>query len=450
MTQLKVDISNAQDFVSKTSLDFYYKEVILNHKVLLEKTGKGNDFLGWLDLPFADNTELVSRMKEDAEKIASWSHLLVVIGIGGSYLGSRAVIEALSNPFSALLPLRKNPYVVYAGENLCEDYHHDLLNLLDRFDYSVLVISKSGTTTEPAVAFRLVKDHLEQKYGREKVSERIIAITDAKDGELKKMAGEEKFRTYDIPDDVGGRFSVLTHVVLLPIAAAGFDIDQLLSGAREMRNLLFSKTNPDENPAITYAAIRNALYHEGKVIELLVNFKPRLIYFTEWWKQLYGESEGKEEKGIFPAGVSFTTDLHSMGQYIQQGKRNLFETVLSVDNLSNDLKVPEVGVNPGKGKDFLSGKTLFEINRMAEEGTRLAHVDGGVPNIRISLPAINENTLGQLIYFFEFACALSGYTLGVNPFDQPGVEEYKDNMFALLGKPGKDKKGEELRKRLRK
>ena len=337
--------------------------------------------------------------------------------------------------------------MVYAGENLSEDYHNSLLKLLDEVDYSVAVISKSGTTTEPAVAFRMIKSQLEKKYGREIAAGRIFAITDAAKGALKKMAEIENYTTYIIPDDIGGRYSVLTPVGLLPFAVAGFDIGKLLDGARMMEDLLFSTSDPTVNPSVTYAAIRNALYRNGKIIEVMVNYEPRLFFFGEWWKQLFGESEGKENKGIFPAGVSFTTDLHSMGQYIQEGLRNLFETVISVEHSNSVLEVP-ADIENHDGLNYLAGKKLSEINHMAELGTMLAHVDGGVPNIRISLPSINEETIGQLIYFFEFSCALSGYTLGVNPFDQPGVEAYKKNMFALLGKPGYERKGEELKKRL--
>jgi glucose-6-phosphate isomerase len=371
----------------------------------------------------------------------------VVIGIGGSYLGARAVIDALNHPFHSLLPNRKHPVILYAGENLDEDYHQGLLEVLDHYDYSVAVISKSGTTTEPAVAFRLVKSHLIKKYGPKGAAGRIIAVTDAKRGALKKMADQEGYSTYVIPDDVGGRFSVLTPVGLLPIAVAGFDIVKLVNGAGKMMETCLSSPDFEKNPAMRYAAIRNALYRSGKAIEILVNYLPNLYYMTEWWKQLYGESEGKEHKGIFPAGAGFTTDLHSMGQYIQDGARILFETVLSVESSWTELRVPELPEDPD-GLNFLAGKKLSEINHMAELGTLLAHVDGGVPNIRIILQKLDEEILGQLIYFFEFACALSGYLLGVNPFDQPGVEAYKKNMFALTGKPGFEKEGEDLRRRL--
>ena len=397
--------------------------------------------------PSSIQPDLISRIQQDAEDICVSSKIIVVIGIGGSYLGTRAIVDALSNPFVAYLPNREKPLLVYAGENLSEDYHFSLLKMLDKVDYSVIVISKSGTTTEPAVAFRLIREHLQKKYGHDKVAEHIIAVTDSVKGALKAMADQENYKTYIIPDDVGGRYSVLTPVGLLPIAVAGFNIKKLLDGAKEMKESLINSTDSAQNPAIAYAAIRNTLYRNGNVTEIMVNYEPRLFYFTEWWKQLYGESEGKDNKGIFPAGVSFTTDLHSMGQYIQEGMRNLFETVISVENPDSKLAVPYDERNLD-GLNFIAGKRLSDINKNAEQGTLLAHVDGGVPNIRITVPSIDENTLGQLIYFFEFACALSGYSLGVNPFDQPGVEAYKKNMFALLGKPGYEKLGAELRKRL--
>jgi glucose-6-phosphate isomerase len=447
MSNISIDISKALPFVDQTSFQSITEEVVRQYQALLSGTGKGNDHLGWLHLASLATPGFVDRLLKDSGKIRSDSQVLVVIGIGGSYLGARAVIEALSDPFAALYPDHNGIRIVYAGENLSEDYHNSLLNLLDKVDYSVAVVSKSGTTTEPAVAFRIIKAHLEKKYGREKAAGRIFAITDAAKGALKKMADIENYRTYVIPDDIGGRYSVLTPVGLLPVAVAGFDIAKLLEGARMMEDLLFSSSDPAVNPSVIYAAIRNALYRNGKIIEVMVNYDPRLFFFGEWWKQLFGESEGKENKGIFPAGVSFTTDLHSMGQYIQEGLRNMFETVISIQHSNSLLQVPADSENHD-GLNYLSGKKLSEINHMAELGTMLAHVDGGVPNILISIPAINEETIGQIIYFFEFSCALSGYTLGVNPFDQPGVEAYKKNMFALLGKPGFEQKGNELRKRL--
>ncbi|MCX6246050.1 MAG: glucose-6-phosphate isomerase [Bacteroidetes bacterium] len=444
---IKIDTTKASSFVDAALITRREKELVNLHSLLVNKTGKGNDFLGWVDLPASLDPAIVGRIKADAERIGKKSQLLVVIGIGGSYLGSRAVIDALAQPFSSLLKEKKFPFVVYAGENLSEDYHSGLLDLLDQYDYSVAVISKSGTTTEPAVAFRLIKSHMEKKYGKKEAADRIIAVTDAQRGALKNLAGKEGYSTYVIPDDVGGRYSVLTPVGLLPIAVAGFDIEKLLQGARDMRETCLASTDPEKNPAIKYAAIRNALYQNGKSVEIMVNYQPNLFYLAEWWKQLYGESEGKENKGIFPAGVGFTTDLHSMGQYIQEGVRMLFETTISVKNPGRELKVPFLQGDPD-GLNFLEGRRLDEINHMAELGTLLAHVDGGVPNIRIEIEKLDEYTLGQLIYFFEFACALSGYLLGVNPFDQPGVEAYKKNMFALIGKPGFEEEGKRLREKL--
>jgi glucose-6-phosphate isomerase len=447
MKHLKLDITNAVSFLNKEKFSQFEKKAESQHSLLLAGKGKGNDFLGWLRLPSGTGKELLDRIREDAQRLASSSKVIVVVGIGGSYLGARAVIEALGHPFGALLPDRKSPVTVYAGENLAEDYHAGLMDLLDANDYSVIVISKSGTTTEPAVAFRILKAHMEKKYGRKEASKRIIAVTDVSRGALKTMADAEGYSTYVIPDDVGGRYSVLTPVGLLPVAAAGFNIEKLMNGAREMEKICMLNSNASDNPAVLYAAIRNAMYDMGKKVEILVNYRPDLFYITEWWKQLYGESEGKENKGIFPAGAGFTTDLHSLGQYIQEGLRMLFETTLSVEKSKNELRVPE---DPGDldGLNFLAGKRISEINRMAELGTLLAHIDGGVPNIRITIPSVDEENLGQLIYFFEFACALSGYTLGVNPFDQPGVEAYKKNMFALLNKPGFEKQGEKLRRKL--
>jgi glucose-6-phosphate isomerase len=447
MNLLKLDISKAIPFLESGQLEAFEKKAEAQHPVLLSGKGKGNDFLGWVRLPSEMDSNLIQRIKDEAVRLAESSKLLVVVGIGGSYLGARAVVEALNPPFDMLRLGRKRPIIIYAGENLSEDYHAGLIQILDHYDYSVAVISKSGTTTEPAVAFRMLKAHLEKKYGRTQSARRIIAITDKSRGALKVMADEEGYSTYIIPDDVGGRYSVLTPVGLIPIAVAGYDIEKLLAGARTMEETCRREVTAAGNPAIRYAAIRNALYSQGKTVELMVNFEPALFYLTEWWKQLYGESEGKEHKGIFPAGAGFTTDLHSLGQYIQDGSRMLFETTLSVEHPEHELCVPK-DQKDLDGLNFLSGKRISEINLMAELGTLLAHVDGGVPNIRISIPAINEENLGQLIYFYEFACALSGYTLGVNPFDQPGVEAYKKNMFALLNKPGFEKEGEALRKKL--
>ncbi len=445
---MQIDISKAVSFSSPEGMKQNEKELESLHKVLVDGTGKGNDFLGWMKLPAGADSAILRKIKVDAEKIRAQSQLFVVIGIGGSYLGARAVIDCLSHPFLPLLPGRKDPVILYAGENLSEDYHAGLMEILDQYDYSVAVISKSGTTTEPAIAFRIIKAHLEKKYGKEEAAGRIYAVTDMQRGALKKLAEEEKYPTYVIPDDVGGRYSVLTPVGLLPIAVAGLDIEKLIGGARSMMEQCLASADPEKNPAIRYAAIRNALYQSGKPVEILVNYLPNLYFFTEWWKQLYGESEGKENKGIFPAGVGFTTDLHSMGQYIQEGTRLMFETILSVENSGKELRVPFMEKDPD-GLNFLAGKRLTGINHMAEMGTLLAHVDGGVPNIRISVTELTEEILGELIYFFEFSCALSGYLLGVNPFDQPGVEAYKKNMFALIGKPGFEEQGKKLRERLK-
>ncbi|MCD4789077.1 MAG: glucose-6-phosphate isomerase, partial [Bacteroidales bacterium] len=418
-----------------------------HHKALLEKTGKGNDFLGWVDLPSQIEQELITSIEQDAKTIREKAEIFVVIGIGGSYLGARAIIEALSHNFSPLLEKRTNPLILYAGQNIGEDYLSDLLEILNERDYAITVISKSGTTTEPAIAFRVLKNHLEKKYGKQEAKSRIIAITDKSKGALKKLASDEGYKTYIVPDDVGGRYSVLTPVGLLPIAVAGFDIRKLIEGAKAMQQLNLQTISIEENPMAMYAAVRNALYRNGKQVEILVNYQPNLYYFTEWWKQLYGESEGKEGKGIFPAGVGFTTDLHSMGQYIQDGQRFLFETVLSVENPGKKLEIPFDNENLD-GLNYIAGKRMHKVNNMAELGTILAHIDGGVPNIGIKIPEVNEMYLGQLIYFFEMACALSGYILGVNPFDQPGVEAYKKNMFALLGKPGYEKETEEINRLL--
>jgi glucose-6-phosphate isomerase len=447
MTQLSVDISKLKPFIDDTQLAGLQEELNTSHSLLTGRSGKGSDFLGWVDLPLQPDETMITRLLSDASSIGQMAEIFVVIGIGGSYLGSRAVIEALGNPFQSLLPRAGHPQVVFAGENLSEDYHASLLELLDKKEYAVAVISKSGTTTEPAIAFRLIRQHLENKYGKEGARQRIFAITDEKRGALKKLSDAEGYSAYVIPDDVGGRYSVLTPVGLLPIAAAGFDIRSLLNGAIRMREIALASADIQQNPCALYAAVRNILYRKGKSLEILVAFEPSLLYMIEWWKQLYGESEGKDHKGIFPAGVTFTSDLHSMGQYIQEGLRNLFETVISVGSPAKNLVVPTDPEN-FDGLNFLSGKRLTEINRQAEIGTMLAHLDGGVPNIRIIIPAISEYYLGQLIYFFEFACALSGYTLGVNPFDQPGVEAYKKNMFALLGKPGFETETAGIRKRM--
>ncbi len=447
MKNISVNIDNVKEFTTIDEIMELQTEISNHHKSLMDKTGKGNDFLGWTSLPGEIDNELIDSINEVAAKIREKAEIFIVIGIGGSYLGARAVIEALSNNFEALRKRNNNPFIVYAGHNIGEDYLSELLEILDDRDYAMTVISKSGTTTEPALAFRLLKNHLENKYGKEEARTRIIAITDKSRGALKKLAGNEGYQTYVVPDDVGGRYSVLTPVGLLPIAVAGFDIKKLIEGAVVIQKLNAVTSVIEDNPMALYAAARNVLYGKGKLVEILVNYQPNLYYLTEWWKQLYGESEGKEGKGIFPAGVNFTSDLHSMGQYIQEGQRILFETVLSVDNPKKEVKIPFDDDNLD-GLNYLADRRVNEVNKMAELGTTIAHVEGGVPNIKIEIPEVSEYYIGQLIYFFEIACALSGYILGVNPFDQPGVEAYKRNMFALLAKPGFEKETEEIRKKI--
>lgn len=434
MNDLRIDTEHLRQFVSDDEIRQISPEVVAAKRTLLAGDGKGNDFLGWVNLPDELDPAIVASVKKEVARLAPKIRFFVVIGIGGSYLGARAVIEALQSEFAAILP-SQHPYVIYAGHTLSEDYYHQLLALLDANDYAVAVISKSGTTTEPAVAFRIVKAHLESKYGKAEASQRIVAITDARRGALHDIAVQEHYPMYVIPDNVGGRFSVLTPVGLLPIAMAGYDIDALLQGARDLRQLCVGSDDVFANPALHYAAIRNILYRKGRKVEMLVSFLPSLKFLSEWWKQLYGESEGKEGKGILPHSLSFTTDLHSMGQYVQQGERLMFETFISVDKPSSKVEIPSDEQNLD-GINYLLGKTLNEINHNAELGTMIAHRGGGVPVLKIQVPRVDEYVLGQLIYFFEFACGVSGYTLGVNPFDQPGVEAYKKNMFILLGKPG--------------
>lgn len=449
MTNIKIDISKTLGFIKQQDVDTLVKEASTQLDVLYAKNGKGNDFLGWVNLPSEITDEFIAQIQQDAEEIKKKAEVYVVVGIGGSYLGARAVIDALNNNFAYLQQAsdRKAPAIVYAGNNIGEEYMNDLLHLLDKKEYCMAVISKSGTTTEPAVAFRLLKQHIEKKYGKAEACKRIIAVTDKSRGALKQLSTTEGYKTYVIPDDIGGRFSVLTPVGLLPIAVAGFDIAALVKGARAMQQYVAKEKASATNPALVYAATRNVLLRNKKDIEVLVNYQPNLVYLSEWWKQLYGESEGKDQKGIFTASVNFTTDLHSLGQYIQDGQRIIFETVLSVEKANAKV---EIHTDPDDldGLNFLTGKRLQEVNYNAEMGTLLAHVDGGVPNIRISVPQINEAIIGELIYFFEIACGISGYLLAVNPFDQPGVEAYKKNMFALLGKPGFEAQGAELRKRL--
>lgn len=433
MKTVKIDIQHALFYAEKQykSLE---PEAVKAFAMLEEGTDAGNDFLGWLDLPSTTNQTLVDKINATALRLRENCDYVVCVGIGGSYLGAKAVNTALQDNFADYYAPRPNePKVLYAGQNIGEEYLAELGKLLEGKKFGIIVISKSGTTTEPAIAFRLLRDQLEEQAGKDAAKDLIVAITDEKKGALRQMADEEGYETYVIPDNVGGRFSVLTPVGLLPIAVAGHDIRKLLDGASDMERT--TKHSSEENPSMVYAQLRNALYQSGKKIEILVNFDPKLHYFSEWWKQLYGESEGKDGKGIFPASVDFTTDLHSMGQWIQDGERTIFETVLSIKEPAVEKRVPENAANLD-GVNYIAGKRIDEVNKMAELGTRMAHVDGGVPNIRIEIPALEEYTLGQLIYFFEKACGISGYMLGVNPFNQPGVEAYKRNMFKLLKKPG--------------
>ena len=441
---MKLDLSHIKPFLNKELEKSAENGISKTYETIFNKNGAGNDFLGWVNLPSEISEEMLADIEETAKSLREKSDIFVVIGIGGSYLGARAVIEALQNHFAPLAD--QKPLVVYAGHNMSEDYLSELLAVLDKKDYSLAVISKSGTTTEPAIAFRILKQHLINKYGEQEAAQRIIAITDKAKGALKQLANVKGYKTYIVPDDVGGRFSVLTPVGLLPIAVAGIDIRQLVKGAVEMEKMC--KTNPTmDNPVSEYAVVRHVMYEMGLTNEIMVNYEPRLVYFSEWWKQLFGESHGKNHKGIFPASVTFSTDLHSMGQYIQDGLRNLFETVISVENSNHELRIPNEDEDLDQ-LNYIAGKRISEVNHKAELGTVLAHEDGGVPNIRIVVPEISAKVLGELIYFFEMSCALSGYMLEVNPFDQPGVEAYKKNMFALLGKKGFEEKTEALNKRL--
>ncbi|WP_020155283.1 glucose-6-phosphate isomerase [Caldibacillus debilis] len=448
MTHIQFDYSNALRFFGEHELAQMNDLVKVSHQALHEKTGAGNDFLGWIDWPLHYDKEEFSRILKCAEKIRNDSDVLLVIGIGGSYLGARAAIEMLNHSFYNVLPKekRKSPQIIFAGNNISSTYLHDVIDLLDGKDWSINVISKSGTTTEPAIAFRIFRKLLIEKYGEEEARKRIYATTDKKKGALKTFADAEGYETFVIPDDVGGRYSVLTAVGLLPIAASGADVAQIMAGARQAMED-FSHSELGKNIAYQYAAIRNILYNKGKTVELLINYEPGLQYFAEWWKQLFGESEGKDGKGIYPSSANFSTDLHSLGQYIQEGRRDLFETVLHVESPRHELVI-EAEANDLDGLNYLAGKTVDFVNKKAFEGTLLAHTDGDVPNLVVKIPKMDEYTFGYLVYFFEKACAMSGYLLGVNPFDQPGVEAYKRNMFALLGKPGFEEKKKELEKRL--
>lgn len=448
MTHIQFDYSKALTFFGEHELTYLRDAVKVAHHSLHEKTGVGNDFLGWINLPSDYDKEEFSRIQKSAEKIKSDSDVLLVIGIGGSYLGARASIEMLQHSFYNAIPKEKRstPQIIFVGNNISSSYMQDVIDLLEGKDFSINVISKSGTTTEPAIAFRIFRKLLEEKYGLEEARKRIYATTDKARGALKTLSNEEGYETFVIPDDVGGRYSVLTAVGLLPIAVSGADIEKMMEGARAAQED-FSHSELEENAAYRYAAIRNILYNKGKTIEMLINYEPGLQYFSEWWKQLFGESEGKDQKGIFPSSANFSTDLHSLGQYIQEGRRDLFETVIKVEKPRRELKI-EAEENDLDGLNYLAGKTVDFVNNKAFEGTMLAHTDGGVPNLIVSIPNMDEYTFGYLVYFFEKACAMSGYLLGVNPFDQPGVEAYKVNMFALLGKPGYEEKKAELEKRL--
>jgi glucose-6-phosphate isomerase len=445
---LSLDLSKVKPFLNDHEVSYMQPMVTEAHNMLHNKTGAGSDFLGWVDLPVNYDKEEFARIKNAAEKIKKNSDVLIVIGIGGSYLGARAAIEMLSHTFYNNLPKAKRgtPLVYFVGNNISSTYVTDLLEAIEGMDVSVNVISKSGTTTEPAVAFRIFKDYVEKKYGKEGAKERIFATTDKARGALKTLADAEGYETFVIPDDVGGRFSVLTAVGLLPIAVAGISIDDMMKGAADARE---AYSNPDlnSNDAYKYAAARNALYRKGKVTEILVNYEPSVHFFNEWWKQLFGESEGKDNKGIFPAAVDFSTDLHSMGQYIQDGLRNIFETVINVEKARKEVVIEESAENID-GLNFLAGKTMDFVNKKAFQGTVLAHNDGGVPNIIVNVESLTPYVFGYMVYFFEKACGVGGYLNGVNPFDQPGVEAYKKNMFALLGKPGFEELKAELEKRL--
>ena len=448
MSKVTFDYSKAASFIGAHEVDFMKKTVCDARDVLVSKTGAGNDFLGWIDLPVDYDKEEFSRIKKAAAKIQSDSEVLLVIGIGGSYLGARAAIEFLRHSFynSVSKEIRKTPEIYFVGNSISSTYIKHLIDVIGDRDFSINMISKSGTTTEPAIAFRVFKEMLEKKYGKQGAAARIYATTDRAKGSLKGLATEEGYESFVVPDDVGGRFSVLTAVGLLPIAVSGADIDKLMEGAAEGRRLAL-ETEYEKNDALLYAAIRNILLRKGKSVEILANYEPSVHYVSEWWKQLYGESEGKDQKGIFPASVDLTTDLHSMGQFIQDGARIMFETVINIEKSREEIIINEEPVDLD-GLNYLAGKSVDFVNKSAMNGTILAHTDGQVPNLMVNVPEVNEYYLGELFYFFEFACGVSGYLLGVNPFNQPGVESYKKNMFALLGKPGYEAQREELLKRL--
>ncbi|HHX62679.1 MAG TPA: glucose-6-phosphate isomerase [Epulopiscium sp.] len=444
----KITLDYSKTGIKDYEIEFLKWQVEGAHKILYDKTGAGNDFLGWVDLPVNYDKDEFLRIQKAAERIQDNTDVLIVIGIGGSYLGAKAALDALTHTFynSLTKEQRKTPEIYFVGNNISGTYMNHLLEACEGKDVSVNVISKSGTTTEPAIAFRVFKGLLEEKYGKEGAKNRIFATTDGERGALLTLAKEEGYKTFVIADDIGGRFSVLTAVGLLPIAVAGIDVEDMMKGAADGREE-YSNTNVDENPVYQYAILRNILKSKGKETEIMVNYEPELAYFSEWWKQLFGESEGKDQRGIFPASVNFSTDLHSMGQYIQDGRRNLFETILNVEKPKLDFVLGKEASDLD-GLNYLAGKTMDFVNKKAFEGTLLAHVDGGVPNIIINIPELDAYNFGKLVYFFEKACAISGYMLGINPFDQPGVEEYKKNMFALLGKQGYEELREELLKRI--
>lgn len=447
MIQIKLDTTAAEQFLAAGAVDSLKAPAVAARRALEDGTCAGNDFLGWLHLPSSVTPEIIADLQATADTLRKECDTVVVAGIGGSYLGARAIIEALSDSFSWLRKEQNAPTVLFAGNNIAEDYLAELMDLLKTRRFGVINISKSGTTTETALAFRLLKKQCEEQRGKDEARRVIVAITDAKRGAARTTADKEGYKSFVIPDNVGGRFSVLTPVGLLPIAVAGFDIAALIEGAQQMEQATAVDVPFEESLAMRYAAVRNALYQTGKKVEIMANYQPKLHFVAEWWKQLYGESEGKDGKGIFPASVDLTTDLHSMGQWIQDGERTIFETVLSVEQPEKTLLFPHDDENLD-GLNFLEGRRVDEVNKMAELGTRLAHIDGGVPNIRIVLSRLDARTLGQLIYFFELGCGISGLLLDVNPFDQPGVEAYKKNMFALLGKPGYEAAGDALRARL--
>lgn len=448
MNKVTFDYSKAASFVKEHEVESMKKLALDAKELLVSKKGAGNDFLGWIDLPVDYDKEEFDRIKKAAEKIKSDSEVLLVIGIGGSYLGARAAIEFLRHSFYNVVSreIRKTPEIYFVGNSISSTYIRHLMDVIGERDFSINMISKSGTTTEPAIAFRVFKAMMEKKYGKEEAAKRIYATTDKAKGSLKNLATEEGYETFVVPDDVGGRFSVLTAVGLLPIAVSGADIDKLMEGAQAGRKAALEASFED-NDAVKYAAVRNILLRKGKAIEILANYEPSVHYVSEWWKQLYGESEGKDQKGIFPASVDLTTDLHSMGQFIQDGSRNMFETVINIEKSREEIILEEEPVDLD-GLNYLAGKNVDFVNKSAMNGTILAHTDGQVPNLMVTVPEVNEFYLGELFYFFEFACGVSGYLLGVNPFNQPGVESYKKNMFALLGKPGYEEAREALLKRL--